>query len=71
MMLDLKEKKVYLKKNSSVVLYHSVVLFFKNLSEESRPLFLGAASRMFWTRVTEVGPHTGARYDTLMISMIS
>ena len=30
--------------------YHSVVLFLKNLSEESRPLFLGAASRMFWTR---------------------
>ena len=29
--------------------YHSVLLFFKNLSEESRPLFEGAASRMFWT----------------------
>ena len=43
MMVDLKEKgnlkKVFL----------SEVLFFKNLTEESKTLFGGAASRMFWT----------------------
>ena len=42
-MVDLKEKgnlkKVFL----------SEVLFLKNLTEESKTLFLGAASRMFWT----------------------
>ena len=45
-----KRKNRVFEKKSSVVLYHSVVLFFKNLSEESRSLFGGAASRMFWTR---------------------
>ena len=34
--------------------YHSVVLFLKNLSEESKTLFGGTASRMFWTR--NIGP---------------
>ena len=50
MMLDLKEKIGYLKKIQVWYFYHSVVLFFKNLCEESRPLFLEEASRMFWTR---------------------
>ena len=38
-MVDLKEKIGYLKKIQVWYFYHSVVLFFKNLSEESRPLF--------------------------------
>ena len=50
MMLDLKEKIGYLKKIQVWYFYHSVVLFFKNLSEESRSLFAGTASRKFWTR---------------------
>ena len=43
MMIDLKEKG-YLKK-----VFLSEVVFFKNLTEESKTLFGGAASRMFWT----------------------
>ena len=41
-MLDLKEK--------GMVLYHSVVIFLRNFSEESRSLFGGVASRMFCSR---------------------
>ena len=63
MMLDLKEKIRYLKKNSSVVLYHSVVLFLKNLSEESKTLFGGTASRMFCTRRKERAPDRYERYQ--------
>ena len=64
MMLDLKEKIGYLKKIQVWYFYHSVVLFLKNLSEESRPLFGGAASRMFWTRQKERVPNrTPARYE--------
>ena len=49
MMLDLKEKIGHLKKKFKCGIVPKCGVILKNLSEESRSLFLGAASRMFCT----------------------
>ena len=50
-----RKNRVFEKKIQVWYFYHSVVLFLKNLSEESRSLFAGADSRMFWIRKRSKG----------------
>ena len=52
MMLDLKEKNGDLKKKFKCGIVPKCGVILKNLSEESRSLFGGMASRMFWTHDT-------------------